>query len=135
LIAIDTSALIAILQGEPAAEACMDAIENADGIVMSAATMAEVLIVSARRELRSEMETFLSRLGLTVVEITPATAQRVADVYDVWGKGVHPAELNFGDCFAYEVAQSHNCPLLYIGNDFARTDIVSVLPRSASVPG
>ena len=50
-----------------------------------------------------------------------------ADCYAQWGKGVNPAGLNFGDCFAYEVARSHDCPLLFVGEDFARTDVVSVL--------
>ena len=48
-------------------------------------------------------------------------------MYARWGKGVHPASLNFGDCFAYEVAVAHGCPLLCVGEDFAQTDIDSVL--------
>jgi ribonuclease VapC len=132
LIAIDTSALIAVLQGEPSAEACMAAIRGADRIVISAATVAETLIVSARRGLRSPMETFLAESGFTVVEVTTASAARVTDAYGIWGKGVHPAALNFGDCFAYETAKSNNCPLLYVCEDFARTDIESVLPRVTS---
>ena len=57
----------------------------------------------------------------------PAAARRVAGAYGRWGKGVHPAALNFGDCFAYETAKSHGCPLLFVGGDFAQTDIASVL--------
>jgi ribonuclease VapC len=48
-------------------------------------------------------------------------------VYLQWGKGIHPAGLNFGDCFAYEVAKTHGCPLLYVGGDFAKTGIPGVL--------
>ncbi len=55
--------------------------------------------------------------------MTPAAAQRIAHAYAKWGKGVHPAALNFGDCFAYEVAKDRGCPLLYVGDDFAKTDI------------
>ena len=51
------------------------------------------------------------------------------DIYSVWGKGVHPAGLNFGDCFAYATAKEFGCPLLYIGNDFPRTDVVSAIAR------
>jgi ribonuclease VapC len=54
------------------------------------------------------------------------TSARMA-IYENWGKGVHPAALNFGDCFAYEVAKEHECPLLYVGGDFARTDIEGAL--------
>jgi ribonuclease VapC len=64
---------------------------------------------------------------LTVTPVTAATARRVAEAYRLWGKGVHPAALNFGDCFSYVVARDHACPLLYFGEDFSKTD----LPRPA----
>ena len=66
-------------------------------------------------------------LGFEIVTVTPASARRIAEAYGNWGKGIHPAALNFGDCFAYEVTKEHGCPLLYVGKDFARTDIESVL--------
>jgi len=53
--------------------------------------------------------------------------RRIAEAYEQWGKGVHPAPLNFGDCFAYEVAKEHECALLYVGEDFSRTDIEGTL--------
>lgn len=56
-----------------------------------------------------------------------AVARRVARAYARWGKGTHPAGLNFGDCFAYEVAIEHGCRLLYVGADFDRTDVARVL--------
>jgi ribonuclease VapC len=55
------------------------------------------------------------------------SARRVGDAYQRWGRGLNPAQLNFGDCFAYELAQYFGCPLLYVGNDFARTDIQSAI--------
>lgn len=61
------------------------------------------------------------------VSVSSAVARRVAECHARWGKGVNPAGLNFGDCFAYEVAGTHDCPLLYVGGDFRRTDIASVL--------
>jgi ribonuclease VapC len=73
------------------------------------------------------MERLLEGLGLEIVSVTPASARRIAQAYENWGKGVHPAALNFGDCFAYEVAKEHECPLLYVGGDFARTDIEGAL--------
>jgi ribonuclease VapC len=66
-------------------------------------------------------------LSLEVVNVTPAAARRIGETHRKWGKGFHPAGLNFGDCFAYEAAKAKGCPLLFIGNDFSRTDIESVL--------
>ena len=127
MIAVDTSALMAILLGESEASACADVLATNDRIVISAATVAEALIVARRRNLSAEMANLIDGLGLETASITLAAARRVADCYAQWGKGVNPAGLNFGDCFAYEVARSHDCPLLFIGEDFARTDVVSVL--------
>ena len=62
-----------------------------------------------------------------IVSVTPASARRIAEAYEAWGKGVHPAALNFGDCFAYALAKEQGCPLLYVGGDFAKTDIPGVL--------
>jgi ribonuclease VapC len=55
--------------------------------------------------------------------MTAASARRIAEAYARWGKGVHPAGLNFGDCFACELAKEHSCPLLFVGDDFAKTDV------------
>lgn len=69
----------------------------------------------------------ITRLQIEVVPATEVTAQFCADAHQRWGKGIHRAGLNFGDCFAYALAKSRDCPLLFIGNDFSRTDIISVL--------
>ena len=127
MIAVDTSALMAILLGESEASACADVLATNDRIVISAATVAEALIVARRRNLDAEMASLIDGLGLEIASITLAAARRIADCYAQWGKGVNPAGLNFGDCFAYEVARSHACPLLFVGKDFARTDVVSAL--------
>ncbi len=123
MIAVDTSALMAIVLGEAEANACIAALEMEDEILISAATIAEALIVAARRNVGEEMATLIDGLGFNAVAVTPAAARRVAQAYARWGKGVHAAGLNFGDCFAYELAREHDCPLLYVGGDFARTDI------------
>ena len=123
MIAVDTSALMAIVLDEAQADACMAAIENADALVISAGTVAEATIVAERRNLGEEMSELISGLGFEVVPVTAASARRIADAYGRWGKGVHPAALNLGDCFAYEVAAEHGCPLLYVGHDFAGTDV------------
>ncbi len=123
MIAVDTSALMAIVLNEPAAGACISALEAEDELVISAGTVAEALIVAARRNVREEMEQLIAGLGFEIASVTAAAAQRVAMAYQSWGKGVHPAALNFGDCFAYELAKQHDCPLLHVGDDFSRTDI------------
>ena len=75
------------------------------------------------------MVRLIDGLGLDIIPVTAASARRVAAAYDAWGKGVHPAGLNFGDCFAYEVAKAHECPLLFVGDDFTKTDIRNALQR------
>ena len=127
MIAVDTSALMAIVLDEAEASACMAALETEADILISAGTVAEALIVAARRNVGAEAASLIDGLGFTIVTVTTAAARRVADAYARWGKGVSPAALNFGDCFAYEVAKEHACRLLFVGDDFSKTDIVSVL--------
>ena len=126
MIAVDTSALMAILQGEPEAAACTDALAANDRLLISAVTVAEALIVAERRGFGEGMAELVDGLEFEIISVSPAVARRVADCYAQWGKGVHPARLNFGDCFAYEIAKTHDCPLLHTGTDFARTDIARV---------
>ncbi len=123
MIAVDTSALMAILLGEKDADNCVSVLEADTSLLISAGTVAEALIVAARRKIGEEMTSLIDRLGFEIVSVTPAAAQRIAHAYAKWGKGAHPAALNFGDCFAYEVAKDRGCPLLYVGDDFAKTDI------------
>jgi ribonuclease VapC len=98
-----------------------------DEILISAGTVAEALIVSARRNVEAEVASIIDRLGFEIVAVTPAAARRIAEAYRRWGRGLHPAALNFGDCFAYEVAKEHACRLLYVGDDFAQTGIEGAL--------
>ncbi len=118
---------MAIVLDEPEAEACIAVLEAEEDILISAGTVAEALIVAARRHVGEEMASIIDGLGLEIVSVTPAAARRIADAYARWGKGVHPAALNLGDCFAYEVAHEHACRLLYVGDDFSRTDVARVL--------
>jgi ribonuclease VapC len=127
MIAIDTSALMAIVLNEPEADACAALLEAEDRLLISAGTVAEALIVASRRNVGEEVDQLINGLGVEVVSVTPASARRIAKAYEQWGKGIHPAALNFGDCFAYEVAKEHGCRLLYVGDDFARTDIDGAL--------
>ncbi len=127
MIAVDTSALMAILLDEPEADACIAVLEAETHVLLSAGTAAEALIVAGRRGLAQDMVRLIEGLGLELVTVTAAAARRIAAAHQLWGKGNHRAGLNFGDCFAYEVAQEHSCRLLYIGDDFRKTDIEGVL--------
>jgi len=126
VIAVDTSALMAIVLDEPQAAACAAVLEAENDLLISAGTVAEALIVAARRNVRDEMERLIDGLGFEVAAVTQASARRVAQAYESWGRGVHSAALNFGDCFAYEVAKERGCRLLFVGDDFRRTDIEAV---------
>ncbi|MDD1534618.1 MULTISPECIES: type II toxin-antitoxin system VapC family toxin [unclassified Bradyrhizobium] len=127
MIAVDTSALMAIVLDEPQANGCIAALETADELLISAATAAESLIVAARRGVHEEMQNLIANLGFNVISVTRASAERVAQIYSRWGRGIHPAGLNFGDCFAYDVAKENGCALLYVGDDFAQTDITAAV--------
>jgi ribonuclease VapC len=127
MIAVDTSALMAIVMNEPEAGACAAALEVEDRLLISAGTVAEALIVAGRRNVGEEMAQLIDGLGFEIVSVMPASARRIAQAYEQWGKGVHPASLNFGDCFAYEVAKEHECRLLCVGKDFRQTNVEKVL--------
>jgi ribonuclease VapC len=127
MIAVDCSALVAILLREPEGPACAAALAAADRLIISAATMAEALIVAQNRGFAEEMRKLFHELPFEAIEVTADTARRVAGIYARWGKGAHPAGLNFGDCFAYDVAKEHGCPLLYVGDDFQKTGSVAAI--------
>jgi ribonuclease VapC len=115
VIAVDTSALMAVILREPEADACKAVLERETEVLISAGTVAEAIIVAARRNISEEMETLIDELGFTIVAVTPASARRIGQAYQRWGRGMHPAGLNFGDCFAYECAKAQSCALLYVG--------------------
>lgn len=106
---------------------CIEALEAATEVLISAGTLAEALIVARRKGQGTELAETVETVRFTVVPVSEAGARRVADAYDLWGKGVHPAALNMGDCFAYALAKEQGCPLLYVGEDFARTDAVAAV--------
>ena len=127
VIAVDTSALMAIALAETEADACIRILESETEVMISAGTVAEALIVAARRNVGDEVTRLIEGLGFEIVSVTPASARRIAAAYARWGRGAHPAGLNFGDCFSYEVAKEHSCPLLYVGDDFSKTDLERAL--------
>ena len=123
MIVIDTSALMAVVLDESSATDCMTAIEQEPELAISAGTLAEVLIVAMQRGVAPAMERLIQDLGMEIVAVTEAEALRVWAAYSRWGRGRHRAGLNFGDCFAYALAKERKCPLLFVGSDFARTDL------------
>ena len=127
MMAVDTSALMAILLGEPEADDCIAALERGGDLLLSAGTVAEALIVAARRNVGPEMARLIDELGFEIVPLTAFAARRVALAYARWGKGQHSAALNFGDSFAYDVAKTNDCPLLFVGGDFGHTDIERIV--------
>lgn len=128
---IDTSALIAILRAEPEGVACAYAIENAALRRISAANWLEAAVVidGSRDPVASRRFDELVRVAECVIESVTEDQARIArEAYRDFGKGSgHPAKLNFGDCFAYALAKSVGEPLLFKGDDFTHTDIVSAL--------
>jgi ribonuclease VapC len=116
MIAVDTSALMAIVLDEPQADACIAALGSDDDVLISAGTLVEALVASMRRNVGPDMTNILEQAGLQVVPVTHTDALRAADAYARWGRGSHRAGLNYGDCFAYALAK-----------DFSKTDIASVL--------
>ncbi|HEX9158746.1 MAG TPA: type II toxin-antitoxin system VapC family toxin [Rhizomicrobium sp.] len=127
MIVVDTSAPVAIILGEGVGIPCLAAIERETQLLMSAGTLAELLIVAARLRIADQILGFLESAEFEFVNVTREAAAAVGAAYRKWGKGFHPAALNFGDCFAYALAKQHACALLFVGNDFARTDVQSVL--------
>jgi ribonuclease VapC len=123
---LDTSAIIAILQNEPESEGLISAMQNAKMLRISAASVVEAGIVMYSRygdagEL--EVDQFIHRLNISIVPVTAEQAELARSGYRKYGKGIHPAGLNFGDCFSYALAISLQEKLLFVGEDFSKTDV------------
>src|SRR5690606_41869292 len=119
LYAVDSSAWIGYVMHEACGLGWKDEVEMVMALIVSAGTVAEALIVAERRGVGSEVAELISGLGFEVVAVTAASARRIAAAYGQWGKGVHPASLNYGDCFAYVVDVEHVFPLPCVGDYFA----------------
>ena len=126
MIALDSSALIEVVAEQPRADACSQVLLRS-ALIISAATLAEALIVSRRKKVARQLDQLIDLLDLQVEDVDAAFAERAALAYSRWGKGFHKADLNYGDSFSYALAEMYDCPLLFVGNDFAQTDIVSAL--------
>ena len=123
---VDTSAVLAVLFGEPDAERYERAIAGSPRCRMSVASFLEAAIVLESRigaAAGHELDLFLERAPIELVAVTPDHAQAARRAWRRFGKGNHPAGLNFGDCFAYALAETTGEPLLFKGEDFELTDI------------
>jgi len=126
---LDSSVLVAILQEEPEAQSLLKTLANYRGILrLSAANHLEAAIVVDRNknaELSSRLDALIEELEIEIVPVSADHAEIGRRAYLEFGKGNHPARLNFGDCFAYALAKTTGEPLLFKGDDFTHTDIAA----------
>jgi ribonuclease VapC len=123
---IDSSALIAILLGEDEQVRFNRLISQSSTRLMSVASLLEISIVIERKKGhvgKSEIDAFVARAGIKVTPVDLDQGEVARDAFSRYGKGLHPAGLNFGDCFSYALAITTGEPLLFKGTDFAKTDV------------
>jgi ribonuclease VapC len=123
---IDTSALAAIFFADPERQRFLNAITSAENRLLSAASVLETGIVLESRQGEAagrEFDLFVVRANLQIVSVDAEQAELARSAWRRYGKGRHPAALNYGDCFSYALAKSSDEPLLAKGTDFALTDI------------
>lgn len=131
MIAVDASAICAIYFREPERDAFLERLTQAGGGWVTPLNLWEARVTVARRdpapEAMVDIDALLTAFGIEVASIGPADGDMAFKAWSRFGKSRHKASLNMGDCFAYALATSHDAPLLYKGDDFARTDIESAL--------
>lgn len=124
-LVLDPSALIAYLKAEPEATRLQQAMIAASALSLSAASLVEAGMVAEK--LRGggaiDLDMLLVQLHVSIVPFTEAQAELARAAFRRFGKGRHPAGLNFGDCFSYALARALGQPLLFVGNDFSQTDV------------
>jgi len=125
---IDSSALLAIVLEEPDSSVYASAISNSPACWLSAASLVEVSIVLTRRRSNNPtvvLDTLIESQQIVIVPVDHEQALLAREAFVRFGKGRHPAALNFGDCFSYALARQISEPLLYKGRDFSLTDITA----------
>ncbi|MEO7652445.1 MAG: type II toxin-antitoxin system VapC family toxin [Bryobacteraceae bacterium] len=123
---LDTSAIVAILLREPGFEGLLGKIEQAPVVAVGTPTLTECSMVLSSRlrvDARLVIRSVLMRINARVIPFTEEHFDAAADAFLRFGRGRHPAALNFGDCLSYAMASVSGLPLLYTGNGFSRTDI------------
>ena len=130
---VDSSALVAILRHEPERTAFMQAMEEAPVRRISAGNLLEAAIIADRRDpkLSRHLDEFVREWDLIIEPVTAEQARIAREAYRDFGRGSgHPAQLNFGDCFAYALAKDKAEPLLFKGDDFRHTDVRQAITRT-----
>jgi ribonuclease VapC len=125
-VILDTSAVVAIVMKEPGYEDLLQAITSYGNLAIGSATLTETAIVLSARlrsDARSLLARFLSEASITIVPFGESHYGAAVEAWLRYGKGKHPAALNFGDCLSYAVARLAGEPLLFVGDDFGQTDI------------
>jgi ribonuclease VapC len=125
---VDTSALLAVFFEEPEAESLARAIAGAEVSRISAANLLEAGIVAdSQTDARTgrQLDALVANFHLRIEPVAEAQVRIARQAYLDFGRGNHPAKLNFGDCFAYALAKATGEPLLFKGNDFAQTDVLA----------
>ncbi|PSH67267.1 MULTISPECIES: type II toxin-antitoxin system VapC family toxin [Phyllobacterium] len=126
---VDASAMVAMMTDEDDARNFAARLQASDNRMTSPSAVWETAINVARilgigiAEAANAVQAFLTAMKIQLVSIPPEAAFIAIAAFDRFGKNRHPADLNFGDCFAYACARHYRLPLLYKGNDFSRTDI------------
>lgn len=134
-LVVDTSAAVAILSDEPGADWLADALAQTTAAVMPAATYVELgMVLESRFGLRETgiAARFVRDAEIDVVDVSARAAERALESWRRFGKGRHPAKLNFGDCIVYGVAAELDWPILCVGEDFVRTDLPVLRPPEDS---
>jgi len=129
-LAVDTSAILAVLLREPTAEAVLERLCQAVQPAVAAPTRTEILLVALVKLGEIGLERareFLDQQALLTVAWDEELADQAALAYARFGRSRHPSGLNFGDCFSYALAERWKVPLLFVGNDFSRTDLTVAL--------
>ncbi|MGC8477194.1 MAG: type II toxin-antitoxin system VapC family toxin [Acetobacteraceae bacterium] len=131
MIAVDSSALIAILRREPEADRFLHVIATADGCLLSSVSLLETSMVLAGRTgdaaSWSDLDALIARAAMQVVAQDAGLAAAAREAFLRYGKGRHPAALNLGDCASYALAKAHGLPLLFKGSDFPKTDLTAAV--------
>lgn len=125
---LDASAIVSVLLEEPGWDWIMQRIDNARVVAVGVPTLVETAIVlSSRlgRDARPLLNSFLSEAEVEIIPFAREHYEVAVDAFVLYGKGRHPAALNFGECLAYAVARLSGLPLLYTGDGFSKTDLAS----------
>lgn len=127
MIAVDSSALVAIVLGEPEAEELLALLQGSFAVVSAANLVEAAIVVEARQgpDAARDLALLIDGAVEEVARVDREMADAAVACWRRFGKGRHPAAMNFGDCFAYALAEVRSAPLLFKGDDFAQTDVAS----------